>query len=185
MSDAHENFLAKLFKGRKSKGSGNQFNDQMDGRNERYETPFALAWDGKSTLTKSTSISRTMWEKAVAQANGEIPMLALRFYDTYRLAVGLDLVVLEAEEFYRILEAARLYEEHRRFPVLHLNTDVTLTEEELAEFTERMNKAISSWTGPVVERFGLHGEIESELPPSDHGDSPEEHPHPGDPSSVV
>jgi hypothetical protein len=109
MSDAHEIFLADLLDGRRAVGSGNQFNDQMDGRNRRYATRYALAWDGKATLSGSVSVSRAMWAKAVEQSHGETPMLALRFYDTERLAVGRDLVVLDAHDFAEILAAARAH----------------------------------------------------------------------------
>jgi hypothetical protein len=107
MSDQHEDFLAILFGGRKSRGSGNQFNDQMDGRNH-HETPFALAWDGKSTYNKSVGVTLEMWRKAIEQADYEIPILALRFYEDQTLArVTQDLVVIDAHRFTEILEAAR------------------------------------------------------------------------------
>lgn len=107
MSDAHEQFLAELFQGRVAAGSGNQAKDPMDGRNKRYDQPFALAWDGKSTLGESVGVTRSIWNKAVVQSHGEIPMLALRWYIDYRLQPDLDLVVLSAHDFAEILEAAR------------------------------------------------------------------------------
>lgn len=106
MSDAHEEFLADLLGGRRARGSGNQFNDQMDGRN-RTDTPFALAWDGKSTLGNAIGVSAEMWRKAKEQAGGEIPMLALRWYGDTRLTPARDLVVLDVNDFAAILEAAR------------------------------------------------------------------------------
>lgn len=111
MSDAHEKFLAELFDGEISVGSGNQFKDQMDGRNKRYDQAFALAWDGKSTLGKSVGVTREMWEKALEQSHGETPMLALRWYNDYRLEPALDLVVLNAYSFAEILAAARKWAE--------------------------------------------------------------------------
>jgi hypothetical protein len=127
MSDAHEVTLAKLLDGRRATGSGNQFNDQMDGRNQRYDQPYALAWDGKSTLGKSVGVSREMWLKAQQQAGGETPMLALRWYVDERLTVGQDLVVLDLHDFVEILEAARRWEVvkeclssgHETNPALH------------------------------------------------------------------
>jgi hypothetical protein len=107
MSDKHEVFLAELLDGRRSKGSGNQYNDAMDGRNRRYEQAYAFAWDGKSTLGKSVGVTREMWSKAVEQSDGERPMLALRWYDDYRLNPGLDLVVVDANDFAELLQAAR------------------------------------------------------------------------------
>jgi hypothetical protein len=107
MSDRHEDFLAALFGGRKSKGSGNQFNDQMDGRTSRLGA-FPLAWDGKSTYGKSVGVTLEMWKKAEEQAGYHMPMLALRFYEDQTLnRVERDLVVMDAHQFTEILEAAR------------------------------------------------------------------------------
>jgi hypothetical protein len=89
----------------------------MDGRNDRFTTPFALAWDGKATLSKSVSITRDMWAKAVEQAHGEIPLVALRFYANERLGVDEDLVVLRANDFASILEAARAHQQSAQRPV--------------------------------------------------------------------
>lgn len=113
MSDQHEDFLAQMLGGRKSRGSGNQFNDQMDGRNSAG-TPYRLAWDGKSTLGQSIGVTLDMWAKAAEQAGGEIPMLALRWYTNERLtAVGADLVALSIHDFVDILNAARRWHEQQ------------------------------------------------------------------------
>lgn len=109
MSDAHEDYLVDLLGGRKTKGSGNQWHNQMDGRHSSLTTHYAFAWDGKSTFAKSASISLTMWEKARQQAAGERTLLPIRFYANERLAVTLDLVALKAEDFAEILEDARRY----------------------------------------------------------------------------
>jgi hypothetical protein len=106
MSDKHEEYLAELFGGRRTRGSGNQFNNQMDGRTHRKDVEFAFAWDGKSTHGESVGVSREMWTKAVEQSHHERPMLALRWYDTDRLDVGLDLVVITAEDMAELLERA-------------------------------------------------------------------------------
>ena len=125
MSDAHEIFLAELFDGRRSAGSGNQAKDQMDGRNRRYEQPHALAWDGKSTYHGSASVSREMWRKAVEQSHGETPMIALRFYNSMvgnRLVSERDLVVLDAHDFAEILADARRWREQAELsPSLELH----------------------------------------------------------------
>lgn len=107
MGDAHETFLASLFGGRQTRGSGNQWRDPIDGRNNRMTTRFAFAWDGKSTLGKSQSISVPMWRKAVEQAGGERPLIGLRFYDNERLDVGLDLVVINAYDLSEMLDEIR------------------------------------------------------------------------------
>lgn len=104
MSDAHEIALVEALGGRRTAGSGNQPANPMDGRHNRYEATCAFAWDGKSTFASSISITRTMWDKAVDQAHGERPMIALRWYDSERLAVGLDLVAVTLADFSELLE---------------------------------------------------------------------------------
>jgi hypothetical protein len=109
MSDAHEIFLAALLKGRRAKGSGNQWHDPIDGRQNHRLEEWAFAWDGKSTLGKSVSVTREMWEKAREQAGAERPMLALRFYNNERLDVDHDLVVVDAYDFAEMQEKIRDY----------------------------------------------------------------------------
>ena len=109
LSDAHEDWLVSLFGGRKTKGSGNQWHNQMDGRVSSREAAYAFAWDGKSTLGKSVSVTREMWTKAVEQASPERPMLPLRWYSNERLEVGLDLVVMHAFDAAEIIEDANKY----------------------------------------------------------------------------
>jgi hypothetical protein len=99
MGDQHEDWLSVVLHGRKSRGSGNQWRDPMDGRRSRYRSLFAWAWDGKSTLAKSITISRAMLTKAVEQAGGERPMIAVRFYDNERLTSYEDWFLVRADDF--------------------------------------------------------------------------------------
>jgi hypothetical protein len=108
MSDRHEDFLAELLGGRKTKGSGSHWRDQMDGKNDQHEQSHALVWDGKATQNASVSISRDMWAKACEQSGGLIPSVAIRFYSKgFLLKSELDLITLEANDFAAILEDAR------------------------------------------------------------------------------
>lgn len=111
MSDAHEKYLVGLLGGRRTKGSGNQFQNPMDGRHNRYEDALAFAWDGKSTLGKSVSVTLEMWEKAVEQSLSERPMLALRWYHNERLTEATDLLVVSADDFAELLDLARRAQE--------------------------------------------------------------------------
>lgn len=106
MADKHEGFLSSLFGGRRTKGSGNQWHNPMDGRTSRMHTRHAFAWDGKATLGKSIGVTREMWEKAIEQSGGERPMLALRWYDNERLDVGLDLALVNAHDLAELIEVA-------------------------------------------------------------------------------
>jgi hypothetical protein len=106
MGDKHEAFLTDILGGRQSRGSGNQWHNPMDGRTSRMTTRYAFAWDGKSTLSKSVSVTREMWKKAVEQAGGERPMIGIRFYDTEALDVGLDLALVNLHDLVEVLERA-------------------------------------------------------------------------------
>lgn len=106
MSDEHEKYLAKVLGGRRTRGSGNQPANPMDGRHSGMVEPFAFAWDGKSTFGKSISVTEEMWLKAEEQCLDERPMLALRWYRTERLEVGLDLVTISLDDFLELRDAA-------------------------------------------------------------------------------
>ncbi|MFF7198222.1 hypothetical protein ACFZAM_31500 [Streptomyces sp. NPDC008079] len=107
MGDAHEKAVAEKLGMRQSRGSGNQWRDPIDARHNRLDTEYAFAVDGKSTLAKSISVTRAIWEKAVEQAGGERPMLALRFYDDASLSrVGHDLAVCGLDDFAEMRVAA-------------------------------------------------------------------------------
>lgn len=106
MSDAHEAFLADLLDGSVNPGSGNQWRNPIDGRQNRKTLEFAFAWDGKSTYGKSISIPLSMWEKARMQAGGDRPMLALRWYANEKLEVRRDLVVISAHDAAEMQERA-------------------------------------------------------------------------------
>lgn len=98
MGDLHEAHLAAVLGGRRTRGSGNQWRDTMDGKHDPYEE-FSFAWDGKSTLGKSIGVTREMWSKAEEQADGHRPMLALRWYaDESLRRVDLDLAVVVLDD---------------------------------------------------------------------------------------
>lgn len=98
MSERHEAFLADLFGGRMTKGSGSHWTDQMDGKQAKGSGEVVFVWDGKSTLGKGLTITMEMWAKAVEQSRPwETTMVALRWFTNDRLThVGLDLAVVEA-----------------------------------------------------------------------------------------
>ncbi len=117
MGDLHEAYIAQLFGQRQTRGSGNQWRDQMDSKHDRTSCVFAFANDGKSTLGKSISVSRDMWAKAVEQAGGERPMLTLRFYNDASLnKVLADLAVFDALDAAEMREAAEAW--HKAKPIL-------------------------------------------------------------------
>jgi hypothetical protein len=124
MGDAHEADIAEWIAGSQTKGSGNQWHNQGDAKNNERQTPFPITADGKSTLGKSIAVSISMWKKIVEQTFGQIPTLFLRFYrDESLRIVEEDLVVLRARDFMEILQAARrgaLIEEEQRFPLLEI-----------------------------------------------------------------
>lgn len=104
MSQHHERSVAEFLGGRVCPGSGNHFANQMDVRQSRMHQEFAFAVDCKATRSASVSVSRAMWNKAVEQAGGERPMLALRLYTSDRLDYDIDLVVIKWDDFLELLE---------------------------------------------------------------------------------
>lgn len=114
MGDKHEDFMHQLLGGRKTRGSGNQWQNPADGRHSRYETLYAFAWDGKSTLGKSVSITRSMLSKIKEQASPEIPMIGVRFYNPEAgeraLKVDEDWVLVPLDTFAEILERLNHYD---------------------------------------------------------------------------
>lgn len=107
MSKDHEADICERLGARPSRGSGNQFNTPMDGRQHRLLRRFAFAFDGKATRGESIGVGRRMWAKAVDQAGGERPMLALRFYRNDRLSeYDPDLAVISMDDLLELIEAA-------------------------------------------------------------------------------
>lgn len=108
MARLHEDFLAQLNGGRSTRGSGQTWQDQGDGRNNRLTTEFAFAWDGKSTLGKEIAVSRQMIAKIREQAGGERPEIGLRWYATEDLRrVDEDWIAIPAADYAELLRAAR------------------------------------------------------------------------------
>lgn len=136
MARRHEAFLARLFKGRRMKGSGNQQSGQMDGRHDAHRQTFAFAWDGKSTLGASVIVSKRMWDKACEQSHFERPMLALRYYANFRMqdAEALDLAVISAHDLAELLD--RLEELERYWDESHIRGTSSVTTVKPAQATE-------------------------------------------------
>lgn len=107
MGRLHEEYLAALNAGRRSKASGSQWTDPADGRNS-HDTPFALAWDGKSTKGKGITVTLEMIGKIRDQALGEIPEIGLRWYANDSLRdVTEDWIAVPGTDWGEILVAAR------------------------------------------------------------------------------
>ena len=110
MSDRHEEDLADLLGGTRTRNSGAVWSDQSDGHMLASEEYWRFAWDGKSTLGKSIGVNRDMLAKLREQSRGLEPMLPLRWYADSRLTmVDEDWIAVEAETFAQILEEANAY----------------------------------------------------------------------------
>lgn len=117
MSTRHEQHLADVLDGRMTRGSGSSWVDQTDGKHRLDpERAYPFAWDGKSTLGKSVSVSLAMWQKLNEQTEaGKFPLLPLRFYGDERLTqVKADLVCLDLHLFADLLADAELGARVRR-----------------------------------------------------------------------
>lgn len=107
MSDAQEEHIAEVFGVRRTRGSGNQFRDQMDDRGHRMDEAVALAFDGKSTLGDSISIKKADLDKADEQAYGEAPVMAYRFYDDWTLKRFQDRYLVTENTLLELVQRSR------------------------------------------------------------------------------
>lgn len=121
MSDAHEDYLVALLGGRKTKGSGNQWQNPSDGRQRGIDQAWSFSWDGKSTFAQSASITLPMWGKIREQARPDHPAIPLRFYANENLEVAADLIAVELSTFAALEEDANAY--HRLLKHLGLDYD--------------------------------------------------------------
>lgn len=106
LSDRHEAHVAEVLGGRQTRGSGNQWRDQTDGKNAKGDETYVFAWDGKATLAASTTVRLSDWEKVVEQGHGHRPALPLRFYTDARLTGHVDLVVIDLDDLAELREQA-------------------------------------------------------------------------------
>lgn len=121
LSDKHEDDLVALLGGRKTKGSGNQWQNPSDGRQRGIDQAWSFAWDGKATLAKSAAITLGMWDKIREQARPDRPAIPLRFYANESLEVTADLIAVDLHDFVALEQDANAY--HRLLTHLGLDYD--------------------------------------------------------------
>jgi hypothetical protein len=170
MARLHEEFLARLNGGRKSKASGSTWKDQGDGRNNELTDDFAFAWDGKATRGQSITIDRAMIAKIREQAAGERPQIGLRWYGSDDLRqVDEDLIVITAADYAELLAAARSAVHFAQTSGLPVITVPTASQEQ--DLTgpggwlpdpEWIREREGKWTSPPP---ALHGIYPADLPP--------------------
>jgi hypothetical protein len=98
MSDKHEEFLARVFGGDRTPGSGNQWHAQTDGHNVEF------AWDAKSTLARSMTITIDMLDKLDEQSYPRRSLLPIRFYGDERLSTYRDKVLVDLDDLLELLQ---------------------------------------------------------------------------------
>ena len=100
MSDRHEEDLAEVLDGARTRNSGAVWSDQGDGHQTSSEGHYRFTWDGKSTCGKSIGVTTEMWEKITEQSRGLEPAIPLRWYANDRLTeVALDLIAIDLDTF--------------------------------------------------------------------------------------
>lgn len=107
MSDAQEEHIAEVFGVRRTRGSGNQWRDQMDDRSHRMDEAVAFAFDGKSTFGQSVGVKRSELDKATEQAHAERPVMAYRFYEDWTLKHFIDWYLLQENDLLELVERSR------------------------------------------------------------------------------
>lgn len=98
MGDLHEEHIEEKWGGRRQRGSGNQWSNPCDVREDHTEVLLAIAADGKSTAAASISIQLADLRKLCEQAGAEIPVMPVRFYLDHRLQDAEDWVLLREED---------------------------------------------------------------------------------------
>ena len=87
MAERHEQHVAEVLGGARTRGSGSQWHDKGDGHTAHGDL-FEWFWDCKSTLGKSLSITRVMLAKLDEEAHSGRPLLPVVFFDSDRLDVA-------------------------------------------------------------------------------------------------
>lgn len=109
MGRIHEDYIAAVLRGRRTRASGSQWFDQGDVRNN-HDEPFAFCADGKSTKGKSITVTLAMIAKVREQAQGERPALPLRWYGNDNLDQVLeDWFLVTGPDMEELLDAARAW----------------------------------------------------------------------------
>lgn len=99
MSKRHEDYVAGVLGGRRTRNSGASWVDQGDGKQHPDTGEYYFGWDCKATLAASISISRAAWDKAVEQTREGRTAMPLRLYTNARLTDSLDLIVCSLDDF--------------------------------------------------------------------------------------
>lgn len=111
MGRIHEDYIARVLDGRRTRASGSQWFDQGDVRNN-HDLPFAFCADGKSTKGKQIAVTLAMIEKLREQAQGERPVMPLRWYGNDNLDEVLeDWFLVTGPDMEEMLTAARAWAE--------------------------------------------------------------------------
>lgn len=158
MGQLHESFAAEALGGRPTRGSGNQWSDPNDTRDNHHVTPFALSVQCKSTLSASHAVTREILSKLTEEAGGELPCLALRWYPNERLdhlAIGDDWAMLRAADLSEVLAMARRMAEQDAHPVMILRPQEDWPEDQVAAFraeAERMQATGEWWRLPQLKQ---------------------------------
>lgn len=155
MGELHEVYLADVNSGVKSHGSGSQWSDPADGRNSTDE-PLPFAWDGKSTRSKSLTVTLDMIAKITEQALGCRPQIGLRWYGNDILdQVLADWVAVRAEDWREVLGLAR------RLAALEAeHGDLSALAEKMEERTRRLDVEAGKAVGLSQHLPALRQQIE-------------------------
>lgn len=145
MSDKHEQDTAEALGGYQTRGSGNQWAHKGDvAAGNHLDDPWALLVECKATAGQSISVSWAWLEKILGEANGERPVLALRYYEgDDRLTVRPhgNWWLFEQDDALELLEAAK-------HPLATINAGPEWSPEEVEEFQRKFAEAMASGAQP-------------------------------------
>ena len=147
MGQLHEEYAAQMLGGAVTRGSGNQWQDPNDTRDNHLSVPFALSVQCKSTLGSGLTITREIRDKAVQESGGELPAIALRWYPNERLdhlSVNDDWTALRTADLSEILATARRLVEFETRPAMVIRMRDDWTDEETEQFAREMDRLMES-----------------------------------------
>jgi hypothetical protein len=105
MSQQHEAAAAALVGGERSPGSGNQWKGPADGRSSRIKNEYGWVLECKATCGQGIEITRRIIDKLAGQAEGERPLILMRWYADESLeGVSHDLAAMTWADFREVMD---------------------------------------------------------------------------------
>jgi hypothetical protein len=138
MAHLHETRTGELFNAFATRGSGNQPGSQTDRRTARDGRSFPVAIECKSTLARSFSVTREIWDKLRRQSHLNRSILAVCLYENTDLTRFLDLTVLDANDAAELVEKSEQADQISRWCALVRDGEIAYSDRDGETAAERL-----------------------------------------------